>query len=111
MSAFRALCQFRFRFLVSGVLLISTLFKAVQKPFVWWLTVLDFPTMTDPNRTCPTCGTRDGIPKTVKAVSRTIQLALVCRTCRQAWTVEWPDPSALTTTYYDGPRAAARIHG
>jgi hypothetical protein len=61
--------------------------------------------MPDPNRTCPTCGTRDGIPKTVTAVRRTIQLALVCRTCRHAWTVEWADPSTPTTRYLGPIRA------
>ena len=45
------------------------------------------------DRTCPTCGTRDGIPKSVTAVRRMIQLALVCRTCRHVWIVEWPDKS------------------
>ena len=79
-----------------GGLLASRLFKAVQMPIRRVAYSSTDSMMTNPNRTCPTCGTRDGIPKTVTAFRRMIRLALVCRTCRHAWAVEWP-PSAPTT--------------
>jgi len=53
--------------------------------------------MINHNRTCPTCGTGDGIPKAVTTFRGVVRLGLVCRTCRHGWAIEWPERMPITT--------------
>ena len=49
----------------------------------------------DENHICPTCRDGTGTPKVVTAVRCMIQLALACKECGHAWTIEYPDPTVF----------------
>lgn len=57
----------------------------------------------DDNRICPACPDGIGIPRSVKASHRIIEVTLTCNVCGHVWTTERPDQSMSQFTAIESP--------
>jgi uncharacterized Zn finger protein len=55
------------------------------------------------NRICPACPDGTGIPRSVKASRRIIEVTLTCNVCGHVWTTARPDQSIGQFTAIQSP--------